>query len=135
MKLKTLCMMICLGIVFVSCNYIKNHVSNDLVMISTAELVGSLKDQSVSIFDSNSLALYQKMHIPSALHMGTKNPDASLLPKNKEQALVFYCKNTFCGASHVTARFAIEKGYANVRVYPEGIDGWVESGHATEAAN
>ena len=50
------------------------------------------------------------------------------LPSDKAKALVFYCANTRCGASHMAASKAIAAGYTNVKVMPEGIAGWVKAG-------
>lgn len=50
------------------------------------------------------------------------------LPADKAKALVFYCANEHCGASHAAANKAIAAGYSNVKVMPEGIAGWVKAG-------
>jgi rhodanese-related sulfurtransferase len=52
----------------------------------------------------------------------------SELPADKGKALVFYCANTQCGASHEAAERAITAGYTNVKVMPDGIAGWVQAG-------
>ena len=56
----------------------------------------------------------------------------SELPPDKSKALVFYCGNTQCGASHEAAEKAITAGYTNVKVMPDGIAGWVKAGKKTQ---
>jgi rhodanese-related sulfurtransferase len=53
---------------------------------------------------------------------------ASELPAEKARALVFYCANEECTASHEAAARAIALGYADVEVMPDGIAGWVRAG-------
>jgi rhodanese-related sulfurtransferase len=53
------------------------------------------------------------------------------LPSAKGSKLVFYCANERCTASHQAAARAIEAGYTDVSVLPEGIMGWKDSGHRT----
>ena len=53
---------------------------------------------------------------------------SSELPADKSKTLVFYCANTHCGASHDAAKRARVAGYANVKVLPDGIAGWVKAG-------
>lgn len=50
------------------------------------------------------------------------------LPADKSKALVFYCANTHCSASHEAASRARTAGYTNVKIMPEGIAGWVSQG-------
>ena len=57
--------------------------------------------------------------------------NVSELPANKDKALVFYCANTSCGASHGAAEKAMTAGYTNVKVMPDGIAGWVKAGKKT----
>ncbi len=110
-----------------SCRYAKEHMSDDLPAISLEKLVQGVKDKTLYVFDNNTREIFSKNHIPTATYMDVRKPDAKLLPANKDATLVFYCKNTWCMASHAGARFAREQGYKNSFVYPEGIDGWMEA--------
>ena len=64
--------------------------------------------------------------------MNPREPDLSLFPSDKKSQLVFYCKNTWCMASHKGAQVALENGYPNSYVYAEGIDGWIDAGQPVE---
>ena len=110
-------------------------VPENFTAISTQELSQGIKDKALHIYDNNLASVYQAGHIPTAIYMDYLEPDASQLPTDKNASLVFYCKNTRCRASHAGAKFAWSQGYRNVRIYPEGIDGWRQAGMETEPAN
>jgi rhodanese-related sulfurtransferase len=57
------------------------------------------------------------------------------LPKEKDAKLVFYCANEKCSASHKAAKRALENGYTDVAVLPEGIAGWKQAGQPTQKPN
>lgn len=111
-----------------SCQYITESTSSDLATVDTATLAAEIANKSVHVFDNNSKAVYLENHLPGATYMDPRQPDIQLLPADKKSSLVFYCKNEWCMASHRGARFAIENGYKNARVYSAGIDGWLEAG-------
>ena len=123
-----------LWVTVLSCNYFSEKMSGDLPKITTEALAAGIANKSLYVFDNNTTAIFAKNHIPTAVYMDPRQQDASLLPSSKQANLVFYCKNTWCMASHAGARFAIEQGYANSRVYSLGIDGWIEAGQAIESA-
>ena len=108
------------------------HAGEGFKFISTEDLSKGIQEKNVSVVDCNSDESYKKGHIPSAVHMDVMSPDIKVLPSDKNTALVFYCKNPHCSASHDGARFAVKQGYKNVRVYPLGIDGWVKAGMKVE---
>lgn len=74
--------------------------------------------------------------IPGAVLLTSSSTyDVKELPANKDNALVFYCANESCGASKQAAVKAVEAGYTNVTVLPEGIAGWKKAGQATAKPN
>lgn len=74
--------------------------------------------------------------IPGAVLLTSSSQYAvSELPADKSSKLVFYCANLKCGASHAAARRAMENGYTNVAVLPEGIAGWKQAGQPTAKPN
>jgi rhodanese-related sulfurtransferase len=54
--------------------------------------------------------------------------EAGELPADKSTELVFYCGSQQCNAAPKAATRAKELGYTAVKVMPEGIRGWVQSG-------
>jgi len=130
--LKMLPFFFVLVITFGSFTISSSRAAEDLKFISTEDLSKGIKDKSLFVVDCNTPETYQKGHIPGATHMNSSEPDAKLLPGDKKIALVFYCKNPHCMASHEGAHFALKQGYTNVWVYPLGIDGWQQAGMQTE---
>jgi rhodanese-related sulfurtransferase len=84
--------------------------------------------------DANGEGTRRKMGtLPGAVLLSDSETfELSELPPDKSKALVFYCGNTQCGASHEAAEKAITAGYTNVKVMPDGIAGWVKAGKKTQ---
>lgn len=84
--------------------------------------------------DTNGEATRKKMGVVPGAVLLTDSEDYKLseLPADKSKALVFYCANTQCGASHHAAERALTAGYTRVKVMPDGIAGWVKSGKTVQ---
>jgi rhodanese-related sulfurtransferase len=84
--------------------------------------------------DANGEQTRKKMGVvPGAVLLtDSETFSVSELPADKSKALVFYCGNTQCGASHEAAGRALTAGYTNVKVMPEGIAGWVSAGKTVQ---
>jgi rhodanese-related sulfurtransferase len=119
--------------VSLSCRSATQKAIEEFGIISTPELVKGIEEKTIFIFDNNSPKLYREKHIPTAVFLDYHAPDPALLPPDKNAPLVFYCKNVRCTASHQGARYARSQGYQNLRIYPLGIDGWVEAGLPVES--
>jgi rhodanese-related sulfurtransferase len=80
--------------------------------------------------DANGTETRKKMGVvPGAVLLtDSESFNVNELPADKSKALVFYCANTRCGASHEAAEKALTAGYTNVKVMPDGIAGWVKAG-------
>lgn len=108
--------------------------------ITVAELARELAPttrspaRAIAVFDANTDATREeKGVIPSATLLPSSSAyDTALLPKSKSAELVFYCAASKCSASHQAARRALEAGYTNVKVLPDGITGWLKAGQATQ---
>jgi len=124
--------LIALAVGLVGCNYIAEKRGDDLMTIDTEQLSQGIRSKALYVFDNNTPEVFAKNHIPTAVHMNPREPELSLFPSDKQSKLVFYCKNTWCMASHKGARVALENGYPNAYVYAEGIDGWIEAGQPVE---
>jgi rhodanese-related sulfurtransferase len=85
--------------------------------------------------DANGDKTREKMGVvPGAVLLSDSEVFAlSELPADKSRALVFYCANTHCGASHEAAERALTAGYTNVKVMPAGIAGWVAAGKQVQS--
>lgn len=74
--------------------------------------------------------------IPGAILLTSSTGyDVKELPTDKANKLVFYCANENCGASKQAAMKAVEAGYTDVAVLPEGIAGWKKAGQTTAKPN
>jgi rhodanese-related sulfurtransferase len=71
---------------------------------------------------------YDEGHIPMAVSI----PDSQFeklsaqLPADKNALLIFYCGGLACPLSHKSARKAEALGYTNVKVFAEGLPGWLK---------
>lgn len=71
---------------------------------------------------------YEEGHIPMAVSI----PDSQFeklsaqLPARKDALLIFYCGGLACPLSHKSARKAEALGYTNVKVFAEGLPGWLK---------
>lgn len=85
--------------------------------------------------DANGDGTRKKLGVLPGAVLLTDSEDFKIteLPADRSKELVFYCANTHCGASHQAAAKAIAAGYANVRVMPDGIAGWVKAGKKTQS--
>jgi rhodanese-related sulfurtransferase len=103
-------------------------------LIHVNDLVAMEADSAhpVHIYDANGDDTRKKEGIiPGAVLLSSfKDYDVATLPQDKASALVFYCGNTKCMASHAAAQRATSAGYANVAVMADGIMGWKEAGKA-----
>lgn len=107
--------------------------------VTVAQLAKKLEStkaarSTVAVFDANTeQTRADKGVIPTAVLLPSSSDyDTALLPKSKSNEVVFYCAATKCSASHTAAQRAIEAGYTNVKVLPEGITGWLKAGKATQ---
>jgi rhodanese-related sulfurtransferase len=87
------------------------------------------KAPNVVIVDANNeQARAEVGMVPGAIKLSSYDKYAlTELPADKSKTLVFYCYNSYCGASHAAAERAISAGYTDARVMKAGIVGWNEA--------
>jgi rhodanese-related sulfurtransferase len=74
--------------------------------------------------------------IPGATLLPSSHDYAlDLLPAQKTVPVIFYCASTWCGAAESAASRAVQAGYAQVSVLPDGIKGWKEAGLPVQKVN
>lgn len=108
-----------------------------IVKISIEEGKGLYETKRITFVDANGKDTRQKLGtIPGAVMLTSYSEfdAAKELPADKNEKLVFYCANTQCGASHEAAKRAMEAGWVNVGVLPDGIMGWSKAGLPTSKA-
>ena len=94
--------------------------------MSQKEKKALLVDANNEMFRSRNGVIPGAMLLTSLQFEPTKE-----LPPVKDQQLIFYCANAHCGASHMAAKKAMDSGYTNVSVMPEGLMGWKIAGQPT----
>jgi len=108
----------------------KKSVTN----MSVTQVAGLQKEKKVTVLDANGED-FRKQNgiIPGAVLLTHFNQydAAKELPAAKDAKLVFYCANMQCKASHAAAKKALEAGYTDVNVLPDGLLGWKKAGQPT----
>lgn len=106
------------------------RLSDTVPRITIDELEAKLASNDCQAVDANGKGTRKKMGvIPGAVLLtDSESFSPSELPSDKSKALVFYCANTRCSASHEAAARALTAGYTNVKILPDGIAGWVKAG-------
>ncbi|MGZ3458877.1 MAG: rhodanese-like domain-containing protein [Archangium sp.] len=106
----------------------------EMKMVTIAQVTDLQKEKKVTVLDANN-AEFRKQNgiIPGAVLLThyQKYDAAKELPAAKDAKLVFYCANTQCMASHAAAKKALEAGYTDVSVLPDGLLGWKKAGQPT----
>lgn len=96
--------------------------------IKTDELKKLIETKaSLFLVDSRPPTRYDQGHLPGAHSIPVpvlKEKKAAVLPKDKNQLLIFYCGGITCPLSPESAVIAKELGYTNVRVYHDGEPVW-----------
>ena len=107
-----------------------DKASSKVPLISVDDVDHQLASGGCVAVDANGTGTRKKMGVvPGAVLLtDSETFTASELPADKSKALVFYCANTRCNASHTAAERALTAGYTNVKVMGEGIAGWVAAG-------
>ena len=101
--------------------------------IPLAEVARLLNAPGVAILDLNVPEVWQKHHLPGAVHV--TSPDLEkFLPPERNALLVFYCAGPMCDAAETAAELAVRMGYRRVYVMKDGIFAWIKAGYPTESA-
>lgn len=102
--------------------------------LTTEELASLIESgKKVTILDARTGKYDDGRRIPgaAALAAGASKEDVEKLLPAKDGLVVTYCAGVKCPASRKLAQHLAGLGYENVREYPQGIAGWVESGGET----
>lgn len=81
-----------------------------------------------SLVDSRPLPRYQDGFIPGAINIPYPAFDKNLdkLPADKNRLIIFYCAGITCTMSPKSLEKAEQLGYKNLKVYREGMPGWLQ---------
>lgn len=80
------------------------------------------------LIDSRPLPRYQDGFIPGAINLPYPAFDKNLdkLPADKNRLIIFYCAGITCTMSPKSLEKAEQIGYKNVKVFREGMPGWLQ---------
>ena len=81
-----------------------------------------------TLIDSRPLPRYQDGFIPGAVNLPYPAFDKNLdkLPADKNRLIIFYCAGNTCTMSPKSLEKAEQLGYNNVKVFREGMPGWLQ---------
>lgn len=102
--------------------------------VTLAQLTSLQKEKKVSVYDANGTDTRKKFGvIPGAtlLTSAGEYDVAKELTGDKNSKVVFYCASNMCTSAKQAATRAMEAGYSDVSVFPEGIQGWTKAGQKT----
>jgi rhodanese-related sulfurtransferase len=88
------------------------------------------------ILDARSEQYDDGKRIPGAksLVAGVSAKKVAEIVPDKNSLIITYCSNLQCPASHKLYKHLKSLGYSNVIEYPEGIQGWIDSGQPINIA-
>lgn len=84
------------------------------------------------LFDSRPLPRFQEGSIPTAVNLPFPAFDSlaeKVLPKDKNARIIFYCAGQTCSMSPGSAAKARKVGYTNLKLYKDGMPGWLEKNY------
>jgi rhodanese-related sulfurtransferase len=89
---------------------------------------------SVTVVDAQPPTPYGQHHLPGAVNLVAEDSDEHVLGAlpDTAAALVVYSTDAACGRAPELAARLEALGYADVRIYREGIEDWVAAGLAIE---
>ncbi len=94
----------------------------------TTEDILALQENKTPFLLINALSPieFKALHIKDSVNIPASHVDRPhhLLPKDKTNTLIFYCKGIRCTKSRLAARKAMEQGHTNVFIYSGGMASW-----------
>ena len=83
------------------------------------------------LFDSRPMPRFQEGFISTSVNLPYPAFDKMVdkLPKDKAALIIFYCAGPACNMSPGSADKARKLGYTNLKVYKDGMPGWLEKNH------
>ncbi|MEJ2726983.1 MAG: rhodanese-like domain-containing protein [Deltaproteobacteria bacterium] len=105
--------------------------------IDSIALAKAISDKGEVLFvDARSQNDYENGHIPGAISLPVGQFEeriGSFLNRYPlEQPMVTYCSGRTCEDSHDLARFLSDVGFADVRIFIDGLPGWEAEGYPVE---
>ena len=111
-------------------------IPDTLAKVTGDAIKGMLdSNKKVMLIDTRNAAEYKDGHLPKAVNLydtDLKSKKAKL-PKDKATEMIFYCNGyPSCPRSLNASKMAMEQGYKNISIYPEGFPDWQAKGYPIE---
>lgn len=108
-----------------------------LTDISDTELQNLADLEGVAFVDARDDFEFSMGHIPKAINIPTtadgEELDNLVAALSGNSTIIVYCDGVICGKSRVVGQKLLDHGLKNVRVYPGGVEGWLNIGNDLEA--
>lgn len=100
--------------------------------IDGQSLVKIANDADTRLVDARDALEFGMGHIPGAINIPSSTEGKELELKvsdlPKDATIIVYCDGLACGKSRAVGEKLLKLGLHNVRIYPDGIDGWLNLG-------
>ncbi|WP_303721714.1 rhodanese-like domain-containing protein [Malonomonas rubra] len=90
------------------------------------------KNKTFQLIDARPVNKYDEGHVPGAISIPKPMLEKNLDKLAKDKLIIFYCGGVHCKLSPASAEIAIKAGFTNVKVWYEGMPGWVKAGNYAE---
>lgn len=90
------------------------------------------KNKTFQLIDARPAVKFESGHVPGALNIPKPLLSQNLDKLAKDKMLIFYCGGLHCKLSPGSAEIAMKAGFQNVKVWYEGMPGWIAAGNYAE---
>lgn len=115
---------------------LKKEIAEKGIKVISAKQAKALHDRQAHFYDAREKRHYNKQHIKGAKLIDFDRSKAEYmtinLPKDKDEALVFYCYGESCASSYEAASAVKKQGYKNVYWMINGFTQWKAKGYPLE---
>lgn len=106
----------------------------DLVITTTQvkQLLSGPEAANYFIVDARPANKFEGGHVPGAVSIPKVVLAENLEKLPKDKTIIFYCGGLHCKLSPQSAEFAMQNGFSKVKVWYEGMPGWIKTGNYAE---
>jgi rhodanese-related sulfurtransferase len=90
------------------------------------------ENKTFQLIDARPAVKFEDGHVPGALNLPKPLLSKNLEKLDKDKMLIFYCGGLHCKQSSGSAEIAMKAGFQNVKVWYEGMPGWIDAGNYAE---
>lgn len=90
------------------------------------------KNKTFLLIDARPAIKFEAGHVPGAISIPKPLLSQNLDKLPKDKMLIFYCGGLHCKLSPESAEIVMKAGFSNVKVWYEGMPGWIKAGNYSE---